>query len=103
MCPKISEIQTNQINSLLQEYSDILSDKPGVTNSSEHKIILTTNESIRVKPYPLPYNVRKEVEKEVQQILELHVIEPSESPYSSPLHLVKKKDGTYRPVIDFRV
>ena len=102
VCPSLSEVEKNQIKSLLQEYSDILSDKPGVTNLSEHKIILTTNEPVRVKPYPLPYNVRKEVEKEVQQMLELNVIEPSESPYSSPLHLVKKKDGTYRPVIDFR-
>ena len=41
------------------------------------------------------------MEAEVEQMLELKVIKPSVSPYSSFLHLVEKKDGKYIPVVDF--
>ena len=35
-------------------------------------------------------------------MIEMEIIEPSKSPYCAPLLLVHKKDGTHRPVIDFR-
>jgi len=39
---------------------------------------------------------------EVEKMLELDIIEKSDSPYSSPLLMVRKKDGTNRPVVDYR-
>ena len=35
-------------------------------------------------------------------MLEQGVIEPSDSPFCSPLLMIRKKDSSYRPVIDFR-
>ena len=47
--------------------------------------------------------VEKEViKKEVDDMLRLGVVRPSHSPWCSPVHLVKKKDGTLRFCIDFR-
>lgn len=42
------------------------------------------------------------MKEEVEKMLELNVIEKSDSPYSSPLLMVRKKDGTNRPVVDYR-
>ena len=81
----------------------VFSDKPGVTGLVEHGIELNTTESVRIKPYPLPYNMRYIVSQEIDAMLALDVIEESESPYAAPIVLVRKKDGTNRFCIDYRV
>jgi len=43
-----------------------------------------------------------EVKAELSEMVKLGIVEPSNSPYSSPLLIVKKKDGTYRAVIDYQ-
>ncbi|KAF7646136.1 hypothetical protein LDENG_00192630 [Lucifuga dentata] len=42
------------------------------------------------------------LKEEIKNMLELGVIEPSESEWSSPMVMVPKKDGTQRPCVDFR-
>ncbi|XP_070180343.1 uncharacterized protein [Littorina saxatilis] len=75
---------------------------PGTTGLEEHSVKVTTDKPIHLKPYPMPFTTREVIEKEVRSMLELGVIEPSTSAYSSPIVLVKKKDGTNRFCIDFR-
>jgi hypothetical protein len=57
---------------------------------------------VRRKQYPLPFASKQVIIDEVRSMLEQGVIEPSTSPYTSPVVLVKKKDGQYRFCIDFR-
>ena len=99
---EIEEPHANALRQLLSEYSDIFSDMPGLTDIAEHRITLNTEKPIRRKPYPVPYAKVGDIETEVRKMMALGVIEPSQSPYCSPLMLVKKVDGTFRPVIDFR-
>ena len=88
--------------SLLVEFEDIFTDQPGCTILAEHKINVTAKQPIRVKPYPMPFAKRKEVDKEIQKMLEAGVIEPICSSYNSLIVLVKTKDGTNRFCINFR-
>ncbi len=95
--------QKDDMISLLQDFPDVLTDAPGSeTLGVVHEINLTTDQPVRLKPYPLPLTSRDVVEREVQSMLDLGVIEPSKSPYSSPIVLVTKKDGSVRFCIDFR-
>ena len=94
--------QRKQAMDLVDEYRHIFTDRPNTTALEEHKIILTTDEPVRQKPYYLPYSKREAVTSEIQRMLEAGVIEQTVSPYASPIVLVKKRDGTDRFCIDFR-
>ncbi|GFN88263.1 reverse transcriptase [Plakobranchus ocellatus] len=98
----LSASQVQDVKELLLEFQDILTSAPGCTNTICHEIRLTTDDVIRVKPYPLPFAARDFVTQEVNDLLSLGVIEPSDSPYCFPIVVVKKKDGSMRLCIDFR-
>ena len=46
--------------------------------------------------------MQPEVDKEMSRILEQGVVEPSQSPWASPVVLVRKKDGSIRFCVDYR-
>lgn len=75
------------------------SSKLGCTNSSEHDTELLPG----TKPIKLPVSPSKQkiLYNELEEMLELDVIEPSKSAWSSPVCLVPKKEHTYRFCIDF--
>ena len=50
----------------------------------------------------MPLSVREEVARQVSKMQETGVIVPSKSPWSSPVVLVRKKDGTHRFCVDYR-
>ncbi|GFO13476.1 reverse transcriptase [Plakobranchus ocellatus] len=100
--PSLSSSQFQAVKQLLIEFQDILASVPGCTSTLCHEIRLTTDAVIRVKPYPLPFAARKFVTQEVNDLLSLGVLEPSDSPYCFPIVVVKKKDGSMRLCIDFR-
>ena len=98
----LPEEQERQLRRLIGNYSDVLTDVPGVTNVGHHDIELTDSRPIKSRPYPLPHALRHVVDDEVKEMLDLGVIEPSSSPYASPVVLVKKPDGSNRFCCDYR-
>jgi len=61
----------------------------------DHKIPLKEGiEAVNVRPYCYPYVMKTEIEKHLQEMLKARIIRPSNSPFSSPIILVKKKDGS---------
>ncbi|XP_052680025.1 uncharacterized protein LOC128160712 [Crassostrea angulata] len=100
--PELSREEKQKMKELLYRYSDVLSDVPGHTHVLEHEIWSTTDRPVRVSPRQIPFAMMDTVKDEVSKMLEFGVIEPSDSPYSSPIVLVVKKDYTYRFCVDFR-
>jgi hypothetical protein len=90
------------VKTLCESYNDVLTDVPGTTNLVKHKIELTSSDPIRLKPFPIPFNMENVIKEEVRKMVQLNVIEPSVSPYSSPVVIARKKDGSNRFCIDFR-
>ncbi len=100
--PDVSVSQKADIDKVLSSFQDVLSDLPGRTDAIEHSIILTSDKPVCQRPYPLPFRSKGIVEKEIKDMIALDVIEPSTSPYNSPIVLVSKPDGSVRFCIDFR-
>ena len=99
----LSEVQLDELKAVFQTHADILTTRPGVFSGNLMlEIPLTSDVPIRRKMYNLPFSSKEVVEKEIQVMLDLEIIEPSKSPYSSPVVLVRKKDGSCRFCIDFR-
>ncbi len=73
------------------------------TDETEHHIKLKPGvQPIYIPAYCLPHSQRQIVNEQIKDMLEQGVIQHSTSPWNSPSFLVPKKDGQYRPVIDFR-
>ena len=99
----LSEVQLDELKAVFQTHADILTTRPGVFSGNLMlEIPLTSDVPIRRKMYNLPFSSKEVVENEIQVMLDLEIIEPSKSPYSSPVVLVRKKDGSCRFCIDFR-
>ena len=100
--PHLSETQTKEVREILNEFKDVLTDVPGETNLVMHEINLTSDHPVRTKQYPLPFSMTETIRDETEKMLKLGIIEPFQSPYSSPVVLVKKLDQTIWFCIDFR-
>jgi len=68
----------------------------------KHPIPLLDETPIKQKCYKYAHSEKKICDEEVEKMLKADVIEPSCSPWLSPVVLVKKKDGTTRFCIDYR-
>ena len=94
--------QYRQVEAIVEEFKDFFTDKPGRTSLVEHRIVTTTDQPVRSRPYPTPYFLRETIRNEVDQMLKLGVIEKSDSCYASPVVLVRKDDGSNRFCVDYR-
>ena len=102
VCNDLSHEKKAEIQELLNEFSDVFSDVPGTTNIVEHEIKLTSSQPIRSKQYPVPYSLKQDIKEEKENMIKTDIIEPCNSPYASPVVMVRKTDGTYRLCCDFR-
>ena len=64
--------------------------------------IETKGPPIAQRAYRAPLTKRFVIEKEIDDMLAKGIIQPSASPWSSPVLLVPKKDGTVRFCVDYR-
>ena len=97
--------QSEKVRNLLSNYSDVFSSNDqdlGQTSVIEHRIDTGESRPVKTPPRRIPIHKRQEVEDTVKQLNEQGLIEPSSSPWSSALVLVRKKDGSLRCCVDYR-
>nr|GFA96504.1 hypothetical protein [Tanacetum cinerariifolium] len=96
----------SNIQTLLQDFSTVFDtpkELPPI-RSHDHIIPLVSNTPpISVRPYKHPPNQKDAIELMVKELLEAGVIRYSQSSFSSPIFMVKKKDGTWRMCVDYRM
>jgi hypothetical protein len=97
--------QHPEIASLLKDYEDVFSrdeNDIGRTDLMKHRINTGNANPIRQPPRRAPITKRDEIDRQVENLLERGLIEESDSPWASPIVLVKKKDGSQRMCVDYR-
>ena len=95
-----------QVAQLLSQYADIFSKSDGdvgQTTAVQHEIpVLPGTVPIRQPPHRLGAEKEAEVERQVADLLARGLIEPASGAWSSPVVLVRKKDGSWRFCVDYR-
>ena len=74
----------------------------GRTDIVQHEIFTGDHKPIKQAARRLPLNKREEAERQVKEMLDNGIVEPSTSPWRSPIVLVKKKDNSTRFCVDYR-
>jgi hypothetical protein len=103
--PKSKKLQHPAIAELLEGFKGIFQEPTELppVRSFDHKIQLTEGaQPTCVRPYWYPYYQMEEIEKLVREMLSTGIIRPSQSPYSSPVLLVRKANGSWRMCVDYR-
>ena len=97
--------QRNHMVKILKDNEDrfmIKGQNLSQTDSVEHVIPTGDSKPFRIPPRKLPPSQRDTVSEELDKMLKDGFITPADGPWSSPIVLVKKKDGSTRFCIDYR-
>ena len=102
---QLDQNEKEMLFSLLMEYKDVFSFRSsdlGHTSLLHHRINTGSKGPIQCPPRRIPQARREDVRRLLREMLDNGIVEPSEGPWSSPIVLAKKKDGTLRFCVDYR-
>jgi hypothetical protein len=92
------------IQAILDMFPDLFTEPEGLPpqRACDHSIPLKEGaQPPNIRPYRMPHKQKNIVEELVQKMLKNSEIRLSNSPYSSPAILVRKRDKTWRLCIDY--
>lgn len=100
---KIPHKFKKRLNEIVSEVSNYESNtNHGSDNGFEMHIRLSKTEPFYSTPRRLPYTHRVELQKLIDDLLKQNVITESDSPFASPIVMVRKKSGEFRLCVDYR-
>ena len=102
---EIAEEEKIELTHVLLEYLNCFAadeKELGKCNRAVHSIETGAAAAIHQPPYKNAWKERQLIQDQVDSMLKAKIIEPSDSPWSSPVVLVKKKDGSWRFCVDYR-
>jgi hypothetical protein len=101
----LSQAQLTIVKDLIASKAEIFAKKneaPSKALNVSHSIETGNSKPIHSAKYRSSHKERPIIEEHVKEMLRTKVIEPSRSPWSSPVVLVPKKDGSIRFCVDYR-
>lgn len=84
----LKEFEGDQIKELLKLFPDVVDAPLGRIRGIKHVIKLIEEHPKRQRPYPTSPLKQKEINNQIQQMLDMGVIRKSNSPYSSPVLII---------------
>lgn len=99
---QITEEQRLQLQTLFYKYIDIFRDEPGLCNKYKYRLTLKDTNCIVKRSYPVPFKYLKQVDEEIQRMLQLGIIKESKTDFINPMVVVPKGDNKIRLCIDGR-
>ncbi|CAM4628861.1 unnamed protein product [Lepidochelys kempii] len=99
---QLTPTQQAEVRGVLHPYRQLFSNQPGHTNLTVHRVQMGLHPPIKCSPFQVTGKTAQDLEREVRDMLALGVIQPSASPWASPVVLVPKKDGLVRFCVDYR-
>ncbi|XP_076139108.1 uncharacterized protein LOC143122160 isoform X4 [Alosa pseudoharengus] len=100
--PSLSPHQRQMALELVDRNRDVFSSLPGHTEVVQHEIRTMPGKTVNQRPYRVSEARKVVIQEEVRKMLELGVIEESQSAWASPIVLVPKPDGSVRFCNDYR-
>ena len=98
----LSKEEQDRLLSVIGDYHDVFSLNEGERGETDLvEMDINTGEATPTRRR-LPFAVRQEVARQLKAMQDKNVIQPSNSPWASPIVLVRKKDGTLRMCVDYR-
>lgn len=100
----LSTEQRELASSVVDKFSDISTEKAGLgrTTLIEHVIDTGDAAPIKARQYPLSPDKKEALYNELDRMLSLDVVSPSESPWNNPVLLVPKQNNEWRFCLDSR-
>ena len=102
---RVSEREKGVVKTLLREHGDRFMEgltTAGMAKYIPHKIKLKEQDPVYTPQHWQGKVMDDTLKAEIAKMAKMRVIRRSWSPYNSPILLVKKKDGQWRSVIDYR-
>jgi hypothetical protein len=103
--PSLTGEELQYAKQRLNNFRDVFAFSPtelGTAKGIKHTIKLSDEVPFKDRPRRIPPSMYAEVKQHLEDMLACGAIRPSESPYSSNVVLVRKKDGSLRVCLDFR-
>lgn len=94
-----------QMQELLEQFTSVFEAPTGLPprRACDHRIPLMEGaRPVNIRPYRYSPELKTEIEKQIAEMLQAGLIEPSTSPFASPIIMVRKKDGQWRLCVDYR-
>ena len=98
------ETEELKLMAFLMDHHEVLAleeGEQGETSLMQQEIYTGNITPIKQQPLCVPFAVRKEVAQELDAMNVAGVIQPSQSPWASPVELVRKKNRTYQFYADY--